>query len=339
LDDLIDADALEGVDAAFDVLMDDLEDKNIETWEQITEDTLKAIDDQEKAVKELADAFRQLGDGLSELGVEINLDSISDGIANIFEAFNDDDLGDFDKALVVINESLAAFGDISQQVTEQRLENLKEQLDQGIISEKEYAKQKAEIQTKQAKTQKAEAIFGAIVGTAAAIVQALNSPPPASFVFAALAGAIGAAQISFIASQPIPKFAKGTEFVKGEGHPDGIDTVPAYLTKGERVITADKNKKYWDILNAVHQDRPDNIITAIAKMGIPVQFKTTHEELYKPMTAMHALAEGTPLKDMDWDPLLRSNEMGRRSAGKKLDKIYMEMVRLNSGITRRMTRA
>ncbi|UHG91756.1 tape measure protein [Spirosoma oryzicola] len=45
------------------------------------------------------------------------------------------------------------------------------------------------------------------------------------------------------------QFAQGTEYVEGRGYPDGIDTVPSWLTKGERVIDASKNKSLNGISN------------------------------------------------------------------------------------------
>ena len=52
------------------------------------------------------------------------------------------------------------------------------------------------------------------------------------------------------------KFFKGTKYVRDNSVPDGIDTVPSMLTKGERVVTVDNNKKYFDIYNAI-EDNPN----------------------------------------------------------------------------------
>lgn len=44
-------------------------------------------------------------------------------------------------------------------------------------------------------------------------------------------------------------FKDGTDYVRGEGFPDGIDTVMARLTKGERVLTVDQNRALSGISN------------------------------------------------------------------------------------------
>ena len=94
-------------------------------------------------------------------------------------------------------------------------ELLNKQLNAGKISQEQYnartsqldadlEKKKTEIATKQAKRDKAQSIFSAILSTAAAIAQALPNIP-----LSIIAGIMGAAQIAVIASQPLPEYAKG----------------------------------------------------------------------------------------------------------------------------------
>ena len=79
-------------------------------------------------------------------------------------------------------------------------------LEQGEISREQYEQRRKQLLRQQAKNEKSNAIFSAIINTAAAIVEALPNIP-----LSLLAGVIGAAQIGAIASQPIPQFAKGTK--------------------------------------------------------------------------------------------------------------------------------
>lgn len=94
-------------------------------------------------------------------------------------------------------------------------ELLNKQLNAGKISQEQYnartsqldadlEKKKTEIAKKQAKRDKAQSIFSAIISTAAAISQALPNIP-----LSIIAGIMGAAQIAVIASQPLPEYAKG----------------------------------------------------------------------------------------------------------------------------------
>lgn len=71
------------------------------------------------------------------------------------------------------------------------------------------AKKKA-LMLKQAKRDKAAAIFSAIISAALGVSRALSSMgPPLNFIMAAIVGALGAIQIGLIAAQPLPQLAEG----------------------------------------------------------------------------------------------------------------------------------
>lgn len=81
--------------------------------------------------------------------------------------------------------------------------------------EDEYTKKKNKAAREQAKTQKAMSLVNAIVGTAVAIVNALQmQPAPLGIAMAAIVGALGVAEIALIASQSIPAAAEGS-LIKG----------------------------------------------------------------------------------------------------------------------------
>ena len=82
-------------------------------------------------------------------------------------------------------------------------------------------KQKADLEQKQAKWQKANSIIQTTIATSQAIMKALAEAGPfAGPILTAVIGAMGAAQVAIIASQPIPKYANGTD-----NHPGGLAIV------------------------------------------------------------------------------------------------------------------
>lgn len=81
----------------------------------------------------------------------------------------------------------------------------------------ELEKQKADLEQKQAKWQKANSIIQTTIATSQAIMKALAEAGP---ILTAVIGAMGAAQVAIIASQPIPKYANGTD-----NHPGGLAIV------------------------------------------------------------------------------------------------------------------
>lgn len=85
----------------------------------------------------------------------------------------------------------------------------------------ELEKQKADLEQKQAKWQKANSIIQTAIATSQAIMKALAEAGPfAGPILTAVIGAMGAAQVAIIASQPIPKYANGTD-----NHPGGLAIV------------------------------------------------------------------------------------------------------------------
>jgi DNA repair exonuclease SbcCD ATPase subunit len=131
-------------------------------------------------------------------------------------------------------EKLAIEGSTLSEANKQRkLEALRIRTEQKVAAEK----------TRQAKAEKAAALFEAIIGTAAAIAKAGNP------FLAAIAAAAGAAQIAIIAATPIPKFKKGG-MVGGRSHEAGGTLIEA--ERGEYVVNKNsvmRNRRELDAIN------------------------------------------------------------------------------------------
>lgn len=103
--------------------------------------------------------------------------------------------------------------------------------------EAELAKKKADLQTKQAKMEKANSIVQAIMSTSLAIMKQLATTPlPIGAPMVALIAAMGAIQLATIIAQPIPKYAKGTD-----NHPGG----PAIVGDGGKHEAVVVGSKYF----------------------------------------------------------------------------------------------
>ena len=160
------------------------------------------------------------------------------------------------------NTTIQLIGMVSQSIQDgyQRdLQNLDERLNQGLISEQEYDKEKRELLSKQNDAAKQAAIFQAIINTALAVTSALTAGPIVGPILAALAGILGAAQIAFITSQQPPQFAKGVVDLQGEGTATS-DSIHAKLSKGESVITAKETNKHKGLLEAMNKGLAEKYI-------------------------------------------------------------------------------
>lgn len=94
-----------------------------------------------------------------------------------------------------------------------------------------------------------------LVGITGAISKIASSPFGAETI-AEIAIIIGALATGYGIVKSLqgnqPKLAKGDPYVKRNGHPAGVDTIPAWLNEGEAVTSADKNKAYHPVIRAIH---------------------------------------------------------------------------------------
>lgn len=146
---------------------------------------------------------------------------------------------------------------------ERRVENAREIADRGNAEYLEMEQKRLdELERKhEANARKQLAINNALtlsqatVAAITAIAQAVSTGSPLA-AFAAV-GAVTAAILaafSFVNSlQPqVASFYQGEEYVEQNGNPSGRDTIPARLNIGERVVTTEDNKQYWNTLTAIH---------------------------------------------------------------------------------------
>jgi hypothetical protein len=133
--------------------------------------------------------------------------------------------------------------------------------------ERQFQERQRQIQVREAKARQRQAIFNIAIDTAQAIMAAVaKSPLTGGMPFAAIAAAIGAAQIALVASQQIPQFFKGTDNapeglawtqekgreiitdkkgrIKSLGSDKGAELT--MLEKGDKVFTAEKSAMMFD---------------------------------------------------------------------------------------------
>ena len=107
-----------------------------------------------------------------------------------------------------------------QRETDYELNLLQEQYDARTISEEQYNSKRRAILKDQAQAQKEAAIIQATISTANAVIEAYSESAIAGPVLAAIAAAVGIAQIAAISATPIPQFEKGGK-IGGKRPKDG----------------------------------------------------------------------------------------------------------------------
>lgn len=212
-------------------------DEENESDKKYWADIQSSIDNLKNVSDDAVDGLGTLFGGITELILKmvkdgkLGLEDLLASAAAISEGLSTMVIGMYDRQIEKIEEQQEKNEEAGEEEKE-RIENL---VNSGVISteegearkraaeqrtadkNKELEKQKAEIQQKQAKWNKANSIIQATIATYRAVTEALPN-----FVVAAIVAAMGAAQIAMIAAQPIPKYAKGT---KDKSHPGGLAIV------------------------------------------------------------------------------------------------------------------
>jgi len=109
-------------------------------------------------------------------------------------------------SLRALGQLFSTFSQISNSTIEAELQQQRILYEKGEITREEFEKKRKKAAQEKASNDRAANLFSAIVNTAAGVTEALPNVPLSVAV-----GLLGAAQITAIASQPIPQFAKGTK--------------------------------------------------------------------------------------------------------------------------------
>ena len=164
-----------------------------------------------------------------------NIDFVADGLTQLSGIFK----GNFEaetKALQAEKEKQLEIEGLSEQQKEQ-------------INEK-FAKKEQELRLRQAKSEKRQRLFEVAINTAAAVTKSiLASPLTFGLPFSGFALAQGAIQAAVIASQPLPSFRKGTEFLNEGSKGSDSDGYVIQAHKGERIIPKHINEKLGNVSN------------------------------------------------------------------------------------------
>lgn len=194
---------------------------------------------------------------------------------------------EIDISLQGVSQGLQLLGQFYQQqdqAAQDRLDaqrkRIQDELEAGEITakaaavrNKELDAQQRQLAIAQAKRNKELAIFQAIVGTATAVIQALDAPPPLSFISAGIAAALGAAQIAIISSQPLPAFFRGKNQDKNQR--DVYEGWGVIGDKGSELWRSGSQLRVADKPTIVWLNKKDTVYTAAETRQIMGQMAST----------------------------------------------------------------
>ncbi len=258
--------------------LNDVESKIKVTNKNIEDNTQASTQTQQQYFSDLSEKMAKAFEGVNELlsGAFDAAQSIFDAQMEEAQAKLDEITEAYDEAVSKKEESNARLAELEEeaktatggraQVVQEQIAREMDNNKQLAQQEKELAKEKekrekevAKIEKKQKKTQLAQNLITGIAQTALGVTQALaSSPPPVSFIMAALVGAMGAIQTGIIAAQ-MAKLEKGG-LLNGKRHSQGgipVGNTGIEVEGGEYVVnrvSTQKNLGLIEYINTSHKE-------------------------------------------------------------------------------------
>jgi hypothetical protein len=182
-------------------------------------------------------------------------------------AENEKRIASIEEYAKIVTDSLGSINELSKIATEDRIADINasseaelEAINNSDALERDKVKQRAALakrtaaavaaeKTKQAKQDKALAIFEIGIATAIAIAKANTLVPPANIPAIIAATAVGAAQLAIAIAKPIPKFEKGG-LIGGKLHSQGGTMIEA--EQGEYMVNRRQTSKHRRELDAMN---------------------------------------------------------------------------------------
>jgi len=249
-------------------------------------------------------ALAELRNALANVNLEMaNVGKDEDGEPKTLAdrlGLNEEQVAKINQGVAGVEAGLDVMTQLTQAKAAERLANVDQMLQQGVINEEEAEKKKEQIKKDAARKQQKIDIVQAVINTAKAVTAALNTQPffPAGLIMAGIATAQGAAQIKMIRSQKfsdggilngpshaqggIPMFSKGGAFYgEAEGGEavmtKGVMANPALASMASAINVAGGGVPFFanggvldPIQSATPTDRAADLISAGMKSRQPV---------------------------------------------------------------------
>lgn len=303
--------------------LDDL----FQSWCQSVNDFVSQIGSQMQSMLSVISDIQSMRFDMEEEALdreEANLERESEMIekayqkqADIVQAYKDrinDTENNLKNARGERREALIASLEQQKKAYERETEVLKKQeLEKEKIAQKEEAlkKKQEQLEKKRKQAQQQASLIQAIINTAMGVTQALGAyPPPASYIFAAAVGALGAAQIATIASQ---KYADGG-VIQGKSHAEGGIKVLGGRAEveGGEYITNKKTTQYnADILSYINGIKrkitPEDMTRFFDNRG-KFKIPASHGTKFAQGGQMPELTDFNLKEQINWQPQQEDNK-------------------------------
>lgn len=170
-------------------------------------------------------------------------------VIQFWQSANEAEQKALDRSISLQETRVAAAQKIADRGNAQYLRSEVDRLNELNVARENAARKQLGIDAALQASQILVGITGAISKIATPGIGAAETIAEIAIIIGALATGYGLVK-SLQGNQP--RLYKGTKYLKRDGEPSGIDTIPVRLTEGEAVISRDTNREYSDTVAAVY---------------------------------------------------------------------------------------
>lgn len=192
-------------------------------------------DEENKDVETVADYANAIG-------------QLTESIISFWQKANEAEEAALDRSIALQEKRVEAAQRIAERGNATYLKQEQDRLNELQVKRENAARRDLAINAALQASQLLVGITGAIAKIATPGIGIAETIGAIGTIFAALATGYGLVK-SLQGNQP--RLAKGDKYVKRNGHPSGVDTIPAWLNEGEAVIPTDKNRAYHPTVSAI----------------------------------------------------------------------------------------
>ena len=135
-------------------------------------------------------------------------------------------------------------------LNQRQLEQLQANAEAGLITEEKAAEESLRLRQRQARIDKAQALFNIGVNTAVAISKLLAETALVGIPLIPVIAALGVAQAATVIASPIPQFGEGGD-IEGPSHAGGGVLINA--EGGEHIFSKAKTRRYRGLIDAMEK--------------------------------------------------------------------------------------
>ncbi len=177
---------------------------------------------------------------------------LTNSVIQFWQAANEAESAALDRSISLQEKRVEAAQRIAERGNAQYLKAEEDRLKELQVARENAARRQLAIDAALQASQLLVGITGAISKIATPGIGIAETIGAIAVIVSSLAAGYGLVK-SLQGNQP--RFREGDPYVRRNGHPSGVDTIPAWVNEGEAIIPTETNRKYHPAIKAIYDEK------------------------------------------------------------------------------------